>query len=356
MINLQEYGYKGTLTPDEQNLIPARITAIHRERSAAICEHGEIHCQLSGRFSMNIKQRSDLPAVGDFAMIRYNPHGDSMIERILPRTTQFSRLDNLGSHASKYEIASFEQVVAANFDYVFITTSLNQDFKANRIARYLTEAYNSGATPVVILTKSDLCDDLDEYIFKAESAAPGVPIIALSAHTGSGIDALSPYIAPGKTIVFLGMSGVGKSSLLNALTGETTMKVNAIREDDARGRHTTTHRELFKLPSGALVIDTPGMRELGLWDADEGLAAAFSDIEALYAECRFSDCSHEKEPGCAVQRALQDGTLDPKRYEQYLTQKRELAYNQDRLAYRQAKTDKFRQINKMMRSRPNPKK
>ncbi len=354
MINLADYGYHPENHPLD-GLTPCRITAIHRERSIAICPHGEIGCQLSGSFQQRVLARADLPAVGDFALVRHNPQGDSLIERILPRTSQFSRLDSLGSHASRYQTLSFEQVVASNFDYVFIMSSLNKDFNLKRIARYLIEAYNSGATPVIVLTKADLCDSPADYLLRTEAEAPGVPVIALSSHTGGGMDQLASYVAPGKTLVFLGMSGVGKSSLLNALYGDEVMKVKAIREDDARGRHTTTHRELVMLPSGAMIIDTPGMRELGLWDAEAGLGEAFSDVEALIALCRFSDCGHGNEPGCAVRAALTDGRLSQRRWDTYVQQRKELAYAMDRTKYIRDRSEKFRQLSRWSRQTTNPK-
>ncbi len=349
MINLADYGYRNTEAHDD-TLIPCRITAIHRERSIAICERGEIGCQLSGTFQQRVLARADLPAVGDFALVRHNPLGDSVIERILPRSSQFSRLDNLGAHASRYDVLSFEQVVAANFDYVFIMSSLNRDFNLKRIGRYLTAAYDSGASPVIILTKADLCGDAGAYIARTESEAPGVPVIALSSKTRDGIEQLSPYVAKGKTLVFLGMSGVGKSSLLNALYGEDVMKVSAIREDDARGRHTTTHRELVMLPSGAMIIDTPGMRELGLWDADAGLGEAFSDVEALMGDCRFADCSHGSEPGCAVRAALAEGRLSQQRWAAYGQQKKELAYAMNRTKYIRERSGKQKKMSKADRA------
>ena len=217
-------------------------------------------------------------------------------------------------------------MVAANFDYVFIVTSMNQDFNVNRVLRYLLQTRESGAAPVVVLTKADLCDDPTPFVRTIREKAQDVPICTVSAKTGMGLAELRTFLVLGKTVVFLGMSGVGKSSLLNALAGEDLMDVREIRADDARGRHTTTHRQLFQLPSGALVIDTPGMRALGLWDAEEGIADAYADIEELIAGCRFSDCRHETEPGCAVKAALADETLAPARWAEYQAWKREAAF------------------------------
>ena len=216
-----------------------------------------------------------------------------------------------------------DQAVAANFDFVFIMQSLNMDFNPKRLERYLTLAWQSGATPVILLTKADLVDDYWDYLTAVERVAAGVNTHVVSAHTGHGLERLNAYLQPGKTVVFLGSSGVGKSSLVNALAGEVIMTVNSIREDDSKGRHTTTHRQLTRLKSGVMIIDTPGMRELGMWDVSEGLGDAFVDVEKFMGRCRFSDCRHESEPGCAVRAALDRGELDISRWESYRKLKEE---------------------------------
>ena len=304
-MNIIEWG----CVPDHKNLpgIPARVTAVHKERYEIVCQHGITHARLKTKEYFVDTQ--DFPTTGDFVMINYIPNGDSQIIATLPRKTFFSRREP--------GPVPRDQAVAANFDYVFIMQSLNLDFNPKRLERYLTLAWQSGATPVILLTKADLVEDYWDFLTQVERVAAGVSIHVVSAHTGQGLNRLNAYLQPGKTVVFLGSSGVGKSSLVNALAGEEIMAVSAIREDDSKGRHTTTHRQLIRLKTGVMVIDTPGMRELGMWDVSEGLSDAFSDVEQFLGRCRFSDCRHEREPGCAIRAAIATGKLDIERWESY---------------------------------------
>ena len=310
-MNIHDYG----VLPNTENLpgIPARITAQHKERYEIVCEHGVTHARLKTKEYYVDGQ--DFPTTGDFVMIQYVPNGDSLILMTLPRRTWFSRREP--------GPVPREQAVAANFDYVFIMQSLNLDFNPKRLERYLTLAWQSGATPVILLTKADLVEDYWDYLTQVERVAAGVNTHVVSAHTGYGLPRLNAYLQPGKTAVFLGSSGVGKSSLVNALAGEEIMTVNGIREEDSKGRHTTTHRQLIRLKSGVMIIDTPGMRELGMWDVSEGLGDAFADVEKYLGKCRFSDCSHQSEPGCAIRAAIEAGELDVDRWESYRNLKEE---------------------------------
>ena len=311
MLNIQDYGN----VPNTENLpgIPARVTAVHKERYEIVCAYGVTHARLKTKeYFVNTQ---DFPTAGDFVMIHYIENGDSQIIATLPRKTFFSRREP--GPVPK------DQAVAANFDYVFVMQSLNMDFNPKRLERYLTLAWQSGATPVILLTKADLIEDYWDYLTQVERIAAGVNSHVVSAHTGYGLNRLNAYLQPGNTVVFLGSSGVGKSSLVNALAGEEIMSVSAIREDDSKGRHTTTHRQLIRLKSGVMIIDTPGMRELGMWEVSEGLSDAFSDVEQFIGKCRFSDCRHKTEPGCAIRAALESGQLESGRWESYQKLKEE---------------------------------
>ncbi len=337
MLDIMNYGFEATMFPENAEGIPARITAVHKERYELVCEYG----QTFGRLKASIyfgEGLESFPTTGDFVLIQYNSQGDSLIVKTLERRSKFARNDFSG-HAVGYVKTVREQVVAANFDYVFIMASLNYDFNVKRTERYLTLAWQSGAIPVVILTKADLLEDHAEKIQAVERVAEGVEVHAVSAKTGYGIDKLAKFLEPRKTIVFLGSSGVGKSSLVNALAGEELMSVKEIREDDSRGRHTTTHRQLIMLPSGVIIIDTPGMRELGMWDVSTGLSEAFSDVEGFLGKCKFSDCKHNGEPGCAINTAIADGLLTPERWTSYLQIKQEARFVNDRAGF---KSDKSR--------------
>ena len=317
-MNRMDYG----MIPDYENRagIPARVTAVHKERYQIVCAHGEAYARLKTR--EYYVDGESFPTTGDFVMIDYVPNGDSRILSTLPRRTYFSRRDP--------DKGRGEQAVAANFDYVFLMQSLNMDFNPKRLERYLTLTWQSGAVPVVVLTKADLAEDYSGYLAEVERVAAGVDIHIVSARTGFGMEGLRKYLVPGKTIVFLGSSGVGKSSLVNALAGEEVMAAGEIRESDSKGRHTTTHRQLLRLGSGVMIIDTPGMRELGMWGVDGGLEEAFADVERYLGKCRFRDCRHDREPGCAIRQAIDAGELDESRWESYQKLKAEAQSAQDK--------------------------
>ena len=317
--------------------IPARVTSVHKERYGIVSEHGETFARLKTREYYLDGQA--FPTTGDYVMINYIDNGDSQILATLPRRTYFSRKDP--------DPARGEQAVAANFDYVFIMQSLNLDFNPKRLERYLTLAWQSGAIPVVVLTKADLTGNYGDYLTRIEQVAAGVDVRIVSARTGFGMDTLKEYLTPGNTIVFLGSSGVGKSSLVNALAGEEVMAAGEIREDDSKGRHTTTHRQLLRLSDGVMIIDTPGMRELGMWGVTEGLEEAFSDVEKYLGKCRFRDCRHESEPGCAIRQAIDSGELDAARWESYRNLQSEAKYADDKQALLRQKQQWHKGIQKI---------
>jgi ribosome biogenesis GTPase len=289
-----------------QGFLPARVIAHHRGLWRVITADGERAARLSGRFALDAAP-GEHPVVGDWLAVgRPGESDEVIIHALLPRKSVFSRRAVSGGGV---------QVIAANVDVVFLVAALNADLNLRRLERYLVAARDSGALPVIVLTKADLCPDPAEQIQHVSEIAGGAPVVALSARTGGGLDALDPWLRPGLTAALLGSSGAGKSTLLNALAGRTLMDTGAIRESDDRGRHTTTHRELFRLPDGALLVDTPGMREFGVLADDAALDASFPDIAELFSNCRFGDCAHTTEPGCAVLAALADGAVSNERWQ-----------------------------------------
>ncbi len=300
-------------------LTPARVSREHTHIYSVLTGGTERLARVAGRIRYQAEARSDYPAVGDWVAIELPPSGgDARIKAILPRFSRFSRR----SAGDPTE----EQVVAANIDVVFLVSGLDNDFNPRRIERYLLTAWESGASPVVVLNKADLATDLEALIADAEQAAQGTPVHAVSAKQPESLDVLRSYLGRGRTAALLGSSGVGKSSIANALIGEQRLATREVRARDSRGRHTSTSRQMVLLPGGGILIDTPGMRELQLWDTGEALVNAFADVEALAESCRFRDCRHRSEPGCAVHGAVADGRLPPERLDSYHKLQDEQAY------------------------------
>lgn len=293
-------------------LEPARVVCeLRRNFYAVHTASGEVLGECGGGFFHHARTPDQFPAVGDWVAVRLRPgEARADLHAVLPRRTKFSR-----RAAGSEEI---EQIVAANIDTVFLVSGLDQNFNPKRIQRFLVAAKESGAEAVVVLNKSDLCDDAEAVRREIEVLVPGVPVHITSTETRKGLKALAAtYAQPGRTLAFIGSSGVGKSSLINALVRDEALPTGEVREKDSKGRHTTTRRELVITPSRALVIDTPGMRELQLWGVEDGVEDAFADIKALMLRCRFTDCGHSNEPGCAVRAALASGELLPLRFDNY---------------------------------------
>lgn len=321
MNQLEQYGFSERDAKEAGNdpgQYPARIIAQFPSLYRIVTECDEGYATLSGKLRFEALDPAQCPAVGDFVMVdRTEMHsGNACIQRVLPRRSLFCRAAAGTAHQA--------QVVAANIDVVFVCMALNSNYNLSRLERYLAVAWDSGATPVVVLTKADLAEDLPELLKEIESAAPGTEIVTTSAFDEGSCKKLLSYVGPQKTASFIGSSGVGKSTLVNLLLGDAALRTGDVRTD-GKGRHTTTNRELVLLPSGGIVIDTPGMRELGIESAD--LCASFPDIEALEQQCRFRDCTHTSEPGCAIRQALEEGRLDSRRFENYQKLNREARYD-----------------------------
>ena len=327
------------------SLQPGRVLSEHRGGYVVATEHGEIEAGVSGRYRHEAASAEEFPAVGDWVALERPDGGESgVIQALFPRKTRFLR-------QARGDIPG-AQVVAANVDVVLLVNGLDHDFNLRRLERYLTLAWSSGAEPVIVLNKADLCDDVAGRMADVASVAPGVPVRALSALDGTGLDSLTPLLEAGKTIALIGSSGVGKSTIVNALLGWERQPIGAVREDDQRGRHTTTMRELVVTPSGALLLDSPGMRSVGMWDIDEGLADAFSDVAAFASQCRFSDCTHGPEPDCAVQAAIASGRLPQARLESQQKLEREWGHMARRVdhAARELERRRWKGIHKSVRN------
>ncbi len=337
---LNQYGFdRFGNYPELEEGCYGRITSQAKGLYRAVTDDGELICEVSGKMRYDSMNPEDFPAVGDFVVLdrSTDEEGNAIIHEILPRKSSFTR--NASGTINE------TQVVAANIDYAFICTSLNQDFNLKRLERYITLAWNSGTTPVVVLTKADLCLDIDSKLSAVESVAMGADILLTSSFDEDGLEEVEAFMKEGQTIALMGSSGVGKSTMVNKLLGTDEIETSDIRDDD-KGRHTTTQRQMHLLENGCILIDTPGMRELGLTSDADDFSQSFEDVEQYFGQCKFSDCTHTNEPGCAIFAAIAAGELSEKRWNSYNQLKQENEYAQDKAAYLQKKDAKMNERRK----------
>ena len=353
-MNLTDLGwshfFQQQIAETEQTLSPARVSRQDINQYHLLSEQGALTGTLPGRFRNQSYSKADLPAVGDWVLVSKADgakQGQVQIERLLDRKSKFSRKE-AGD-------VNDEQVIAANIDTVLLVNGLDDDFNPNRIERYLLMSWDSGALPVILLNKADLHSDVDDYVEQLKTIAKGVPIHVISAKDELGIDPVKAYLIPGQTCTLLGSSGAGKSTIINALLGYERFETGKVRETDSKGRHTTTFRELVVAPNGGLIIDTPGMRELQFWGESTSLEQSFEDVEALARQCKFRDCGHESEPGCAITAALRDGELEEERLTRYFKLQREIAHleRQEDAAARAKRKQGRKTFAKLIKNRPD---
>ncbi|AST93581.1 ribosome small subunit-dependent GTPase A [Sutcliffiella cohnii] len=351
-MNLCQLGWNETLQKELlcyefSNFSVGRVSLEHKNMYRVLTDQGELLAEVSGKFRFEALDTGDYPAVGDWVLISVMAEERrAIIHKLFTRFSKFSR--KVAGRATE------EQIIASNINTVFLVNALNNDFNIRRIERYLLMTWESGANPVIVLTKADLCrQDISEKVIQVEEVAFGVPIHVCSALDGTGIEELQDYFISGQTVALLGSSGAGKSTLTNRLLGVEKQLVQETRKVDDKGRHTTTHRELFLLPGGGIIIDTPGLRELQFWETENSLSKSFSDIEEISNRCSFNDCQHESEPGCAIKAAINEGALDIKRFQSYLKLQKELAYF-DRKSDVRAQLDekeKWKRVSKGIKSK-----
>ncbi|MFN3236364.1 MAG: ribosome small subunit-dependent GTPase A [Pseudomonadales bacterium] len=348
--DLQSLGWNNFFqqqTLDAGDWYPARVIRQDLGRYQLISEQGLLIGILPGKARLTTS-KADLPTVGDWILYAEQPHGEEVIiQQLLDRNTKFSRKEA----GEKFS----EQVVAANIDVVFVVTGLDENFNPKRIERYMLLCQTSGALPVVILNKADLCSDIDDKVDQVKQVAGIAPIHSISALSNDDVAPLREYLGKGVTIAVMGSSGVGKSTLINQLLGYEHFKTGAVRDTDSKGRHTTTHRELCPIPNGGMIIDTPGMRELQVWSDEHHLAETFDDVEDLTRFCKFTDCQHQSEPGCAIQAAITSGDLLEERWQSYQKYLRELEFlaEQQDINARLQKKAQNKKFSKMVRDLPN---